>query len=360
LKWSIPFTDDVILTPPATMKLKSLQVLSVFTFVLYAPVRALQPLPLPAAPVVDFGLGVWIENIRIRMTGEILTVGPTSPSLHQVNPLGNPTPVLVHNFSPPIASLLGITETLPDVFYVTAGNISNTTLTPVPRSFSVWEVNMAGFDIIGQPANVRKVADFPDANLLDGMTTVDAEAGLVLISDTVLGVVWSLNVNTGATAQIINLPDMKSIAGKIPTLGVNGVHYTNGYLYYTSTDQQLFVRLPIHSDGSAAGAPSVIAGSFGELDDFDLDNVDNGFLVVNATAISLVQPNGAEMLLSGGSGASALPGPTCARFGCTPSDETILYVGTTGGSFQYPTQKFTTPGGILKIEVGVAGYFDYA
>ena len=206
---------------------------------------------------------------------------------------------------------------------------------------------------------VKKIADFPDAMLLDGMTTVDADAGLVLISDPGLGVVWSLNVQTGATAQAIKLPDMQSLAGDMPTLGVNGIHYVNGYLYYTSTDQQLLVRLPISSAGTATGQPITVASSFGYLDDFDLDNVNNAYVAVNSTAISLVQPNGHVLLLSGGSGAPALPGVTGGRFGRTALDATTLYIGTTGGSFAYLSQNFTHPGGILKIEVGAAGYFDY-
>ena len=335
-----------------------LQTILLITYIFFSSVRSEQTLPLPAITVSNFGLGVWIENIRVRATGEILAVGFTSPTLHQVNPLGNTAPVAVYTFPAPITSLLGLTETLPDIFYVVAGHLSSPNFTPVPGSFSVWEVDMAGFDITGHPSNVRKVAEFPNAVLLDGMTTVNVDTGLILISDPGLGVVWSLNVNTGVTAQAINLPDMKSIPGDIPTLGVNGIHYTNGYLYYTSTDQQLLVRLPINSAGLATGQPVVVAGSFGNLDDFDLDNVSNAYVAVNSTAVSLVQPDGHELVLSGGSGTSALPGVTGGRFGRTPSDATTLYIGTTGGSFGYVTQDFTHPGGILKIEVGAAGYFD--
>ena len=44
---------------------------------------ALTTPPLPVSTVVDFGLGFWIENIRVRSSGEILAVGPFS---YQVDP----------------------------------------------------------------------------------------------------------------------------------------------------------------------------------------------------------------------------------------------------------------------------------
>ena len=171
---------------------------------------------------------------------------------------------------------------------------------------------------------------------------------------------WSLNVNTGAISEAINLPDMKSVAGDIPQLGVNGIHYTNGVLYYTNTDQQLFVNLPVSSiTGGASGNPSIVAKSFGMPDDFALDNADNAYVAVNATALSFIQPNGAVTVLAGGPSTNTLPGITSAKFGRTSSDNEVLYIGTTGGSFQYVTGDFTTPGALLKINIGAAGYFDY-
>ena len=316
------------------------------------PTLGLQQTPLPVSTVVSYGLGAWVENFGVRASGKLLTVENTSPILRQVNPLDNTAPVTVYTF--PVTSLLGITETRLDVFYVVAGNVSATTLAPIKGSFSVWEVDMGAFDATGKPSTVRKVADFPDATLLDGMTTVNADTGLILISDTEGGLIWSLNVNTGKIAQILNLPNMKSVAGDIPAIGVNGLHYTNGILYYTSTDQQLLVRLAINSDGSAAGSPFTIAHNFGQPDDFGFDGVMNAYVAVNSTALALIQPNGAVTVL-----ASPLPGVTAAKFGRTPADSEILYLSTTGGSLGYATGTFTQPGGVLKIDIGAAGYFNY-
>jgi hypothetical protein len=210
---------------------------------------------------------------------------------------------------------------------------------------------MNGFECLGKPLNVRKVADFPEALTLDGMTTVNVDQGIMMISDTTLGVVWKLN-------EVINLPSLKSLPGVLPTLGVNGINYHNDYLYYTSTDQQLYDRIPMSSEGVVVGEAESIAHLSDTLDDFTIDGIGNGLLTVNSTSISLVQPHGRNFLLSGGSGSAALPGVTCARFGRTLSDAQTLYIGTVGGSFN-GSISFTQPASIMKIAVGAAGYYDY-
>ena len=336
------------------------QVLRLFTCgILLGPAVALQSLPLPIDTVSNIGLGVWIENIAVRSSGEILAVGLT-PNLFQINPLGNTTPVIVETFPAPITAIAGLTETLPDVFYVTAGNITNTTVVATAGTLSVWEVNMAGYTSkAGLVTPIKKIADFPEAGLLDGMTTLNSLDGLLLISDPVLGIVWSLNINTGAKSQIISIADMKAITGMVPALGVNGIRYDDGYLYFTTTTQQIFVRLPINPDGSAAGNPVIINSSFGRPDDFALDEVNNCYVATNADSLTLLKADGSSILLAGGASSTALPGITGAKFGRTEADKEILYMGTTGGSELYATTRnFTIPGGISKINIGAAGYYN--
>ena len=234
---------------PSNMQLPRLPILvplaSALAFLL--SVAALQAPSLPVHTVIDFGLGCWVENIRVRATGEILAVGPFSSTLYQVDPsLATPTKVAVHTF--PVGGFVGITETTPDVFYVVTGNFSNT-MTPVPGSYAVWQVNMVGFSATQKPALVTRVASFPSAQELNAMTTINSQLGLVVISDPGLGLVWSLNVHTGAQSQVINLPNMKSIAGTTPTLSVNGIHYTNNTLYYTSTDSNSSSAFPFPRSG---------------------------------------------------------------------------------------------------------------
>jgi hypothetical protein len=314
---------------------------------------------LPVEVVANIGLGVWIENIAVRPNGEILAVGLT-PNIFQVDPLGNTTPVVVTTLPPPITAVAGLTETSPDIFYITAGNVTNTTIVSTPGTMSVWELNMVGYTPkTGLALPVRKIADFPEAGLLDAITTLNPLTGLLLISDPVLGVVWGLNVHTGQKSQVISIADMKAISGAVPSLGVNGIRYKEGFLYFTTTTREAFIRLPIHANGSAAGDPDVVATSFGRPDDFALDAVNNAYVATNANSIVFIKPDGCPTLLAGGPLSTALPGVTGAKFGRTKADREILYMGTTGGSELYAsTRNFTIPGGVSKIDIGATGYYN--
>jgi hypothetical protein len=308
-------------------------------------VYALQSLPLPVEVVSNIGLGVWIENIAIRQSGPILGVGLT-PNLFQVNPLGDTTAVVVKTFPEPITALAGLTEVLPDVFYVAGGNITNTTLQVTPNTLSVWQVNMAGFTPeTGLLTPIKKIADFPDAGILDSVTTLNSAQGLILLGDNYKGVVWILNVYTGVKSILLNMTDMAPV---------------NGNLFFTNTDQQLVVRLPLSMEGVVTGSAVVVNRDFGLPDDFTVDEVNNVFVAVNSNSLGLLQPNGNSTILAGGGTSNALPGITGAKFGRTALDSEVLYMGTTGGSYLYATTRdFTIPGGISKINIGNAGYFNY-
>ena len=374
LQFPLPtFTKRIHTRLPKCNRLKSkkMQLISrqvfchlISTFILgpvfLGSVHALQSLPLPVQVVSNIGLGVWIENIAVRVSGPILGVGLT-PNLFQVNPLGDTKAVIVHTFPSPVTALLGLTEVTPDVFYVAAGNVTNTTVQVTPNTLSVWQVVMAGFTTQnGLSTPIRKIADFPDAGILDSMTTLNAAQGLVLIGDNYKGQVWLLNVYTGAKSVLLNMADMAPVAGDIPFIGINGIKYVNGNLYFTNTDQQLFVRLPLSTSGVVTGSAVVVNSAFGRPDDFTLDGVNNAFVALNSNSIGLLQPNGKATVLAGGSTSTALPGVTGAKFGRTATDSKVLYMGTTGGSYIYATTRnFTVPGGISKIDIGGAGYFNY-
>lgn len=55
------------------------------------------------------------------------------------------------------------------------------------------------------------------------MTTLDAITGLVLTSDPVECVIYTLNVNGGTAAVAIDLPDLKAVQGDAPFMGFDGL-----------------------------------------------------------------------------------------------------------------------------------------
>ena len=98
-----------------------LSLLSSFTTALY-----------PTQQIYQFPIGTWLENLAIRPCGSILVTSLTSPSIYQINPFTNPVQeTLIHNFTDATWTL-GITQTIPDTFYVTVANGRLQTLTVVP------------------------------------------------------------------------------------------------------------------------------------------------------------------------------------------------------------------------------------
>ena len=110
--------------------------------------------------------------------------------IHYLNPSGGSAKVLVE--FPEATSTLGIVEISSEFFMVAVGNYSTTTFTGIPGSFSVWSV-----DVSTKTPTTKKITDIPEVDALNGMTTLEGESDLVLISDSSLGGVWRVNVTSG-------------------------------------------------------------------------------------------------------------------------------------------------------------------
>jgi hypothetical protein len=60
-----------------------------------------------------------------------------------------------------------------------------------------------------------------------------------------------------------------------PQPGVNGVHYgpKTGYVYYTSTAQQVFMGIPVDPDSLSPAGPPAFVAAIDKTDDFCIDEV---------------------------------------------------------------------------------------
>ncbi|KAL8931893.1 MAG: hypothetical protein Q9216_007033, partial [Gyalolechia sp. 2 TL-2023] len=310
--------------------------------------------------------GTWIENVAVRSSSSsILATLATSPELYQISPLSLYPPILIHAF-PGYTTLLGITETYPDVFYIAAGNFSFQTMSATPRSSSLFEVDLNTFSRTRHtPAKVRKIADLPDAGFLNGAATLNSTTGDILIADSAAGAVWKVNVRTAAVTNVIpDEPLLKPIPGRMPEMGVNGVHIRDGReLYFTSTNQGVLGRVRLNADGTAAGPATSIASGF-PADDFTLDARGQAYLFINignqVVKVSTVPGGGegeATVLAGSMADLSTIAGPSSGAFGRTVLDKTSLYVGSNGGIPGYSGGNFTVGGRISRIDVGLRGYY---
>jgi hypothetical protein len=134
-----------------------------------------------------------------------------------------PEPQLLYTF-PNALGLLGIAEMQHDIFYIISGNFSLTTGSDDPGSYALWKVKLYRH-YTDAKAVVDKVTDIPEARLLNSMIPLRKEAtgGIVLISDSDLGVVWKLDVDTADYSILLDLPEMKYLLNSSLFIGLNGI-----------------------------------------------------------------------------------------------------------------------------------------
>ncbi|KAF2496451.1 hypothetical protein BU16DRAFT_526920 [Lophium mytilinum] len=267
---------------------------------------------LPTHPVYTFPVGTWIENLAVRANGKILATDDSLPRVYQIDPLSPHTPaILLHEFTD-TASILGIVETIPDVFYVCTANYSSAKLEGYGQAY-IYKLDMRPFSpSIPSSAAVSKVATLSEAKALDGLAWLEPRdrkgEGLLLVSDFLAGVVWSVDIATGAVAMPINSTYTRSTG-----FGVNGLKIRDQELYFTNTQQQILVKVAVNSKGEVVGNYTVLAqGGFGP-DDFALDAEGDAYVTsfeVGRNGVVFVPREGGEAVYIAG-----MAGPTAAAFG---------------------------------------------
>lgn len=312
-------------------------------------------MPLEVMPVFQFPLGSSPEALAFRPNGKLLVnlLAPDA-STYQID-VQEGCAKKVTTISG-INALYGIAETQPDQFYVAGGRINLRESTREIGSFAVWLLNMTSFDEAGAP-QVSKISDFPKATI-NGMWTLDADAGLILATDSTNGVIYRLDVNTGENEITIDDPVLKIPDGAAVALGPNGIETRDGYLYATNLAAGTFVRVPIDAQGVQTGPGEVVArnpdGVVGG-DDWVFDAAGNAFVGENPNSwVSLIR-NGSDTpkIITANATDSVLKGPTSLRFGVSEGDmaKGRLYIGDNGGIAQYRSGNFTQGGGVYYVDV---------
>jgi hypothetical protein len=247
--------------------------------------------------------------------------------------------------------LLGIAETYTDIFYIIATNLTiGLLITAVPGSGSVWRIDMTTYSAEASPFAettdaIRKIADFPHAIGLNGMTVLNREAGLLLIADLFTGSVWRLNVNTGEVSNVIT--DDPLMAAK--SLGIDGVYIRDQTLYFTDFGSGCFGEVELNADGTAAGNSSLIASGI-SLADFTFDGDRDAFIADGTNKIAFMPPHGGRVNIA------QVPGPTAAQFGRTPLDSGSVYVAISGGHVSVEAGNATIGGSISRIDAEAGGH----
>lgn len=268
---------------------------------------------MPTCIVHEFPNETWVENIAVRANGKLLVSLISTPDIWQIDPLRN-TAKRIHRF-PSATSATSLVETEPDIFAVAIGNWSRRTFESAPGSWSIWKIDMRAESRV----EVSKVTDIPEANFIDGMTNLPTLHQTVLVGDAGLGVVYRVDVEAGKYHPVISdEPALRPNVSAVSVLGVNGIHYREGYLYFVNSFKRpWFGRIPLTSLAGPAGPAQVIAedadyttnvGAY--ADDFALDDEGNAWIATDPSneLVKVTVADGRQTVVAGGAKQSILAG----------------------------------------------------
>jgi hypothetical protein len=325
--------------------------------------------PLPRAtvtPIAYFPKGHFLENLAVRADGSVLITAVLQRELWYVaadrteEPVA---PVLIHTFDHPVT---GIAEIEPDLFVLS-----------LTEGYTTCESHLVRIDLTGwrpgDPVTPETIFTFDDrVRALNGSCLLGP--GVLAVADCFAGLIWRIDLTEGArsaTGQIwlahdtmADDPDSEVAPPRQP--GVNGVRYSarTGHLYYTSTAQQVFMRVPVDPVTlDPAGAPEFVA-AVTDGDDFCVDD-EAGFAYVTRhrantlDRVPLTPRHGSEVRhLIGDPLDSVLVGPSSAAWDRGPhahatGQAQVIYVTTDGGTTA-PPEGIVLEAALLRVELTTA------
>ena len=307
---------------------------------------AIPPLPtVTINPVAFFPKTYFLENLAVREDESILITAILQKELWWVPP-AKPgevvEPVLVHTFDHPVT---GIAEIAPDVYIVN-----------LTEAYTTYESHLVRIDFTGwkpgSPVSPETIYTFDErVRGLNGSCLL--APNVLVIADCFAGLIWRIDLADAgrrATARVwladdTMADDPDSGVPPPPQPGVNGLRYgaQTGYLYYTSTAQKVFMRVPVDPSTLDPAGPAQFVAAIDNADDFCLDE-DAGFAYVTRhrantiDRVPLAPRHGSEVRhIAGDPFDETLVGPSSAAWGRGPTDHRrVAYVTTDGGTTAPP------------------------
>jgi hypothetical protein len=321
---------------------------------------AIAPLPtVTLTPVAYFPQNYFLENLAVRADKSVLITAVLQRELWWVPPATPGAvvdPVLVHSFDHPVS---GIVEVAPDVFIISLTEAYTTHESHLVRiDFNGWTP--------GTPTSPEVIYTFDDrVRGLNGSCLLGPN--VMAIADCFAGLIWRVDLADdlcSADARIWLCDDTMAFdpdsgVPPPPQPGVNGVRYgaQDGYLYYTSTAQKVFMRVPVDAATLDPAGPAQFVAAIDNADDFCLDE-DAGFAYVTRhrantfDRVPLAPRHGSEVRhIAGDPFDDTLVGPSSAAWGRGAADPGRIAYLTTDGGTTAPPDGIIRPAALLRIEL---------
>jgi len=318
------------------------------------------PLPIVTLnPVAYFPKGYFLENLAVRADESILITAVLQQELWWV-PAAKPgavvEPVLVHTFDHPIT---GIAEIAADVFIVNLTEAYTTHESHLVRiDFNGWKP--------GLPVSPETIYTFDErVRGLNGSCLIGPN--VLVIADCFAGLIWRIDLadaGRSSTARVwladdTMADDPDSGVPPPPQPGVNGVRYgaETGYLYYTSTAQQVFMRVPVDPSTLDPVGPAQFVAAIDNADDFCLDEAAGFAYVTRHRAntidrVPLAPRHGSEVRhIAGDPFDETLIGPSSAAWGRGPTDHRRTAYVTTDGGTTAPPDGVARQAALLRVQL---------
>ncbi|KAJ5659564.1 hypothetical protein N7507_006015 [Penicillium longicatenatum] len=283
----------------------------------------------------SFGDGTWAENLAVRANGQILLSRLDRPEVLQLDPKGIKEPITVASWnSSTYMGCLGISETIPDLFYVVTSGFVDDSFVLTSGVNSIWEIDMSTFSVsehtgkVVSNATVSKLVDVTTSDFLNGLTTLSDD--LILVADVYNGWVYRVNTSTGAYS----------------------VALFDDYLYWSNTAVGTLNRIRITARGAPIGKAEVVTSNVPKADDFIFKSDGVAFIAQNQMdELSVLYPGQSEAAIIAGSNISTiLAGVSAGKFGRLPDDKHILYLTTSGAEGKPINGTVTVPATLSWID----------
>lgn len=186
---------------------------------------------------------------------------------------------------------------------------------------------------------------------MEWQALLNKTTGTVVISDSQLGLIWSLNTTTTGSYKILPRgPTMTANTKYGPLLGINGLRVHNGYIYYVNTPNRLYCRIPIDLATGLAIGPAEIISRGALADDLAVSKRGVGYLAgLTESVVTRAFPDGEMEVVVANE--TLLHSATAAALGWF-AGERVLFV-TTGGDARHASNRTDKRGGkVLALGIG--------
>lgn len=277
--------------------------------------------------------GTWFENLALRPDGDIIATRMDAPELWLIDPVTREGRNLVT--IPGVTGAIGITQLTYDTYVVGAGNV-----TADPFNFETGSMRIFLLELKRGIPCLTLVTALPDAMFINGITSWGSTE--VLVSDTVLGAVYQIDVSRGAITKVLSHQDFA---------GINGIGVRDGFLYYISNSNQTFFRVSVSTDFDITGSPEAIFSGM-SMDDFSLARDGTAYIAAVATGqIIRIDPDGSTTTVGGAADSMDAMGCTAVRLARSKGFDKTLYATTNGGLGAPVNGSVTEPAKIIAVKL---------